>query len=595
MTKLNTGWKHWDKYLSKFVGKKINCLDIGSFEGDSTCWMLKNLCTNPYSRVYSVDTWEGGSGYTENTVFSEVEKKFDKNVEKTGKTNQNIKLKMLSSQALIKLRSEGNIFFDFIFIDASHEAKDVLSDAILSWDMLVENGIMIFDDYKWEKLNKQYFHPKVAVDSFIYIFKPQLKTLYVGWQYIIEKINKRDFEKPELNDLYKLIDDINFFKFDKIDEVFEDDEFGEIKDKELKFKLVMSKQKPEYLTKEIKDYFSYLKQLNEKYPRIIIYTFLQLLNTKNPIEIIRESIKDKIKSNTELLIDSMNYSQFLSDKTQSFNIFNLVDNYCKNNPNKDINLFFIVREEFKIQNNIKNYINKKYNIKTNLDHFGIYNNDINYNFDSIKNIINNKKYEILLFRNCVNRVISVYNLIIKQSFNLNIELFYRIYLCLALQKENGNALFGLTLDFTETHIQFIYLLKKYYKRVILTSSYKYYYIGFGLTVECYDFIGINKKDLDDLKNVAEKISKNNNDYIQNSKFLESFIQIDKKYYELIKKKIIIYCKKKIYKSLKYFAILEKIEDYVHDKNNDIKNINYLKNTVYKKQISEFIYILYSLK
>jgi len=137
MTKLNTGWKHWDKYLSKFVGKKINCLDIGSFEGDSTCWMLKNLCTNPYSRVYSVDTWEGGSGYTENTVFSEVEIKFDKNVEKTGKTNQNIKLKMLSSQALIKLRSEGNIFFDFIFIDASHEAKDVLSDAILSWDLLV--------------------------------------------------------------------------------------------------------------------------------------------------------------------------------------------------------------------------------------------------------------------------------------------------------------------------------------------------------------------------------------------------------------------------------------------------------------------------
>ena len=59
MPKLNTGWKHWDKFLSKLVGKKINCLELGSYKGDATCWMLKNLCTNPDSRVYSVDAWEG--------------------------------------------------------------------------------------------------------------------------------------------------------------------------------------------------------------------------------------------------------------------------------------------------------------------------------------------------------------------------------------------------------------------------------------------------------------------------------------------------------------------------------------------------------
>ena len=70
---LKTGWKHWDMYLSKFVGKKVNCLDIGSYTGDSTCWMLNNLCTNPYSRVFSVDTWKGSPEYTNYT--SEIENK----------------------------------------------------------------------------------------------------------------------------------------------------------------------------------------------------------------------------------------------------------------------------------------------------------------------------------------------------------------------------------------------------------------------------------------------------------------------------------------------------------------------------------------
>jgi predicted O-methyltransferase YrrM len=201
MTKLNTGWKHWDMYLSKFVGKKINCLDIGSYKGDSTCWMLNNICTNPYSRVYSLDTWEGSPEYGNYT--NEIEKVFDENVGKTGRKSQNIKMKTTSTKGLLQLNNSNKIIFDFIFIDASHEAKDVLSDGVLSWSLLNNEGILIFDDYKWKKLKKEYFRPKIAIDSFVSIYKPQLKTLYIGYQYIIEKINERDYEKPELEDYYK--------------------------------------------------------------------------------------------------------------------------------------------------------------------------------------------------------------------------------------------------------------------------------------------------------------------------------------------------------------------------------------------------------
>ena len=42
--------------------------------------MLNNLCTNPYSRVFSVDTCEGSAKYT--NYNNEIEQMFDEAVEK---------------------------------------------------------------------------------------------------------------------------------------------------------------------------------------------------------------------------------------------------------------------------------------------------------------------------------------------------------------------------------------------------------------------------------------------------------------------------------------------------------------------------------
>ena len=45
-----------------------------------------------------------------------IEKIFDENVKKTGRSNQNVKMKMYTDKALIILK-EDNIYFDFIFIN----------------------------------------------------------------------------------------------------------------------------------------------------------------------------------------------------------------------------------------------------------------------------------------------------------------------------------------------------------------------------------------------------------------------------------------------------------------------------------------------
>lgn len=197
MGKLNTGWRHWDKHLSRFadLDEPIHAMEIGSYEGDATVWFLRNLCTfHKDSTMTCLDTWEGSPEYVD-VNFSEVEKKFDANIAKTNQADKVRKIKGLSHPSLIQLLARPTRpEFHVIFIDASHEARDVLADAVLSWPMLKRGGVMIFDDYKWQKLSPEYFRPKPAIDSFILCMKPELNVLDIVYQALVEK--RIEFEKP---------------------------------------------------------------------------------------------------------------------------------------------------------------------------------------------------------------------------------------------------------------------------------------------------------------------------------------------------------------------------------------------------------------
>ena len=212
-TELNTGWKTWDEHLSQFVGKKINIMEIGVYEGVASAWFLKNIMTNNASKFYAVDAFEGSPEYMNKIDFNQIEKTFWKNVKETGREKQVVMMKMFSNQALIKLIDKSDVMFDIIFIDASHEARDVVSDAILAWKLLKEGGVMIFDDYKWEKMVQEYFRPKLAIDSFVAIMKPELNVLAVKYQLLVQKKMAVDFEKPlvteEYNDFIKNVNKFN--------------------------------------------------------------------------------------------------------------------------------------------------------------------------------------------------------------------------------------------------------------------------------------------------------------------------------------------------------------------------------------------------
>ena len=70
--------------------------------------------------------------------------------------------------------------YDFIYIDASHEKDWVLFDAINSFSLLKEGGLMIFDDYGWGECN-------IGIDSFLTCYQDNIEIFYKGYQVMLIK------------------------------------------------------------------------------------------------------------------------------------------------------------------------------------------------------------------------------------------------------------------------------------------------------------------------------------------------------------------------------------------------------------------------
>jgi len=175
------GSKHtWDQFIPQIKPEKI--LEIGSFEGASACYLIEKLAMDNGMEIHCVDTWEGGLEYKSGGMYEAdmnlVEARFKHN---TGLALSNAAKKVdlfvhkgYSDMQLAKLLATGKQnYFDLIYIDGSHQAPDVLCDAVLGFKLLKVGGYMFFDDYLWaEELpyGKDPIRcPKPAIDAFVNI------------------------------------------------------------------------------------------------------------------------------------------------------------------------------------------------------------------------------------------------------------------------------------------------------------------------------------------------------------------------------------------------------------------------------------------
>jgi predicted O-methyltransferase YrrM len=165
--------------------RKCRIVEIGSFEGRATVWILENLVCNPESRVCCVDPFIA-TGRKEREValrlgldWEQIFRRFQRNVSLTGKANQVELLREPSAIALASLLPVAREQMDFIYVDGSHRAPDVLCDLVLSYHLLRDGGLIICDDYIWtlEQPGPDVdvlSNPKIAVDAFSTIFRRSL-------------------------------------------------------------------------------------------------------------------------------------------------------------------------------------------------------------------------------------------------------------------------------------------------------------------------------------------------------------------------------------------------------------------------------------
>ncbi|TGX48672.1 class I SAM-dependent methyltransferase [Sphingomonas gei] len=163
-------------------GRPLTIIEIGSFEGQATLWMLANLARHPQSRIYCLDTFEGSEEHSEEEV-ADLEKRFASNISGSPYANRVTVYKGLSRRSLLTLSAEG-VVADLVYVDGSHQAADVLDDLVLSFQVLRPGGVAICDDYLWStphtlrhggcEILKE---PKIAIDSFLLVNTTRLSII----------------------------------------------------------------------------------------------------------------------------------------------------------------------------------------------------------------------------------------------------------------------------------------------------------------------------------------------------------------------------------------------------------------------------------
>jgi len=168
----------WKLNLAPFVGQpELHFLEVGSYEGNSACWMLDNVLTHQSSDLTCIDP------------YKESKDLFEYNIAQTSASDRVIRLPGYSYQVLPTLTPE---YYHFIYLDASHEQVSTLEDAVLAWRLLRRNGLLTFDDYRLkDSYLSQLFRqerPDIAIDAFLQVYDGHFEMLYQGYHVTIRKL-----------------------------------------------------------------------------------------------------------------------------------------------------------------------------------------------------------------------------------------------------------------------------------------------------------------------------------------------------------------------------------------------------------------------
>lgn len=175
-------------------------LEIGSYEGRSSCYFVeKALQYREKVEIRCIDTWLGGQEHIGRHDMNLAETRFDQNLQVAAARHPQadiIKYKGYSHPVLMALCTQGfENYFDFVYVDGSHEAPDVLLDALLAHRLVRAGGIIAFDDYLWSPRpngeQDHYLLVKPAVDHYVNTYQRKVHVLQMMpvYQLYVQKLS----------------------------------------------------------------------------------------------------------------------------------------------------------------------------------------------------------------------------------------------------------------------------------------------------------------------------------------------------------------------------------------------------------------------
>tara|TARA_Y100001970_G_scaffold159597_1_gene195264 strand:+ start:2243 stop:2917 length:675 start_codon:yes stop_codon:yes gene_type:complete len=167
-------------FLPTEKDKEFDYLEIGCFEGLSSFYILseyKNI------NAFFIDLWNSPNSNSKSLTddFQIIENNFDENL-------LDFNFTKIKGDSVISMRNlfKKKIFFDFIYIDGSHNGEDILSDAIEAFKILKKGGLIFFDDFLQHEKERA-IQSYSGIEKFLKLYKNYLEILYFQNNLVVKK------------------------------------------------------------------------------------------------------------------------------------------------------------------------------------------------------------------------------------------------------------------------------------------------------------------------------------------------------------------------------------------------------------------------
>jgi predicted O-methyltransferase YrrM len=161
----------WKGFFAGWDQRPVTAVEVGSYEGRSAVWLLENVLRHPDSRIHCIDVFADRD--QPDSYWHRFEENLTPFADKV-EVYQGYSFDYLTGFVRAGLRA------DFVYVDGSHRAADVLEDLVLGFRILKPGGLMICDDYLGGAGSNEDLilgSPKIAVDAFTTIYRDRIELI----------------------------------------------------------------------------------------------------------------------------------------------------------------------------------------------------------------------------------------------------------------------------------------------------------------------------------------------------------------------------------------------------------------------------------